>query len=147
MEPHHELAGLGIVDDFRTLQDASVGDFRVGIGTHLQGDSLVFPVIEVPRRITVHTDVRLVSGTAFRLMLSEPVVYPLMEKDASPMRIDGNTLVIGPDLAGAKRIPLGSCRKQRQEHRDKDKNSLHTILFYKFTDKRSELLNSGSKNE
>lgn len=93
----------------------------------------------------MYTDVCLVSGTAFRLMFTEPVVYPLMEKDAAPMGIDGNTLVIGPDLAGAKRIPLGSCRKQCQEHRDKNKNSLHIFLFYKFTDKRSELLSSRQK--
>ena len=135
VEPHDEFPCFGIIDDLRPFQDAAVGDHRLGVITDFQRDAFIFPVVQVPGRITVDTHMGLVSTPSLRLVLSEPIIGSPVQQDTSAMGIDVHTFIVRPDFTGTKGFALGLGRKQRQQQGEEDQDSFHIYRFFSiFTD-------------
>ena len=75
VKPHDELAGLFIVYNLRALQNTSLLDGASRpFGIYGKGYALVAPVVEVLRRIAMHSNICAVAALAFGLVLAEPVI-------------------------------------------------------------------------
>ena len=136
MEPHHVLPRLLIENHLRTLQDTAFYDRARLVVRDRQGDSLVFPVIQVFGRVAMDADQGYISPFTFRFVLAEPIISVALLQHAAAMSIDVHAVVVRPDFTGFEYIP-GLCglvspftpaQSEEQQQRINN-NSFHTCLF------------------
>ena len=101
MEPHDEFAGGGAEEDFGTFEDTVFLEIGFFIGDG-EGDAAVGPVEEVGGGIDVDADLGFVSGGPFGFVFAEPVVGVVVEEDSAAVGVDGDGVVVGPEVAGVE---------------------------------------------
>jgi hypothetical protein len=102
VEPHHELAGAFVVDDFGALQNTATGDIVDWRIANRKNDPFILPVVQVGGGVTGDPDLRFVALGSGDLELNEPVVGALMKEQPAAMGIERQTTRIIPDLSGLK---------------------------------------------
>ena len=100
MEPHHELARKGIIDDLRTFKNAAT--FNVGTRFIAYGQcyALILPIVKIIRRITTDSHLSQIAGLPLRLVLAVPLILSAMEHDSASMRVYCHAISIFPQLSG-----------------------------------------------
>ena len=123
VEPHHELPGLCVKDDFGAFKDAAFGDIGLRIIGDPQGDAFILPVDEIVLigRVTVDADLGVVAGIAGHFVFAEPPNFAAITEEATAVGVDVVAIVVLPEFSGTDEgLRRGGGRQQGRSKREQE---------------------------